>query len=148
MTFEQAAAIWAGTTGTIVPMSKWLWAKTGQLFDDFATQIDERNADLGCDTSVDPEEIALDFLTPFGGDSLEKYANRNGIPRGRYVSELRQGVGWPYRLALSATLFTALLAVAFSAPLIYRFLGLSPMGEYFAALYAVVFANLIAYFIL
>jgi len=148
MTFEQAATIWAGMTGTIVLMSKWLWAKTVQLFDDFTAQIDERNADLGFDTSVEPEEIVLDYLTPLGGDSLEKYANRNGIPRDRYVSELREGVGWPYRLALSAALLTALLAVAFSAPLIYRLWGLSPMWEYFAALYALVLANLITYFIL
>lgn len=148
MSFEQAAVIWAGTTGTVILMSKWLWAKTERLFDDYVAEIDERNADLGLDTSVEPKAIALDRLTPLGGSSLEKYANRNGIPRGRYVSELREGVLWPYSLALSAALLVALLAVAFSGPLVYRLWGVSLVREYFAALYALVLANLIAYFLL
>lgn len=148
MTYEQAAAAWVGTTGTVILMSKWLWGNARRQFDDLAAEIKGRNADLGLDYSVDARDLARDYLTPLGGGSLERYADRNGISRVRYVSVLREDVGRPYSLALSVALLAALLAVTFSGPVVYRLWGLSPAAEYFAALYALVLANLAAYFAL
>jgi hypothetical protein len=148
MTYELAAAAWLGTISIIVSMSKGLWGNLRRQFDDFAGEIKSKNADLGLDYSVDAEDIALDYLTPLGAGILEKYAKQNGVPRDHYVSELKEGVGRPYRLALSAALLVAIIVVAFSGPVVFRLWGLSPAGEYFAALYALILANLTAYFLL
>ena len=148
MTFELAAAAWLGTISFVVSMSKWLWGNTRRQFEDFARKIKSKNADFGFDYSFDAEYLALDYLTPLGAGSLEKYAKRNGVPSDHYVSELREGVGRPYSLALSAALLVAMLVIAFSGPVVYRLWGLSPAGEYFAALYALILTNLTAYFLL
>lgn len=148
MTYEQAGAAWVGTAGTVILMSKWLWQNVESLFGDFAEEINSMNANLGLDYSVDAEDIALDYLVQFRSGAMAGYLKRNEFPRDKYISELNDEVGRPYSLVLSAALLAALLGVAFSGPLVYHLWGLSPATEYFSVLYALILANLAAYFLL
>lgn len=139
------ATVWIGLTGTFFLMAKWLREKMGSMYLDFVDRIDGKNADLGLSRSVEPADIARDYLLPFGNGAISTYTDNEGYPRRKYIGEMDRDVGRPLRLIAFATLFVLALLVFIMGPLVYLVAGINYAPEYISALLLLMTANLIAY---
>lgn len=151
MTYDLGVGIyapaWVALTGTFFLMAKWLREKMGLMCSRFVERIDGKNADLGLRRSVEPTDIARDYLLPMGNGAVSTYTDSEDYPREKYIAELDQDVGRPLGLIAFIALFALALLVVLLGPIMFLATGISHAPEYFLTLILLMTANLIAYLI-